>query len=50
MDHKHQSTYTNISDIYCHIIEEMEYVGITQKLEKKLDGTRCKYCQIKRFF
>ena len=46
MDNKHHSTYTNTSDIYCHISEEMEYVGITEKHEKKSDGKRWKYCQI----
>ena len=34
MDNKHHSTYTTTSDIYCHIGEEMEYVGVTEKLEK----------------
>ena len=46
MDNKHHSTYTNTSDIYCHISEEMEYVGITEKHEKNLmerDGNIVKY-------
>ena len=45
MDGNSWSTCVNMSDIHCHIGEEMEDVGVSEKLEKKMDGLRQKYCQ-----